>query len=291
MKRFLIITFSILGLFVLVLILVPILFKDEIKAKIDEELSKTLNATVVFDTDNFHLSLIRNFPNVTIGLEEFGIINKDPFAGEILFAVQQLDIEVNLKKVLIDKELSVEGIYLNQPIINLLGDAAGNVNWDIYISPEETVVEEEVTEESEMSFGIEQWRISDGDFVFSDAASGFTMELIGMNHSGSGDFTLTVFDMDTETEIDSVRIVFDGVHYLKNQSLGLDAVLNMDLDQMRFTLKENEARINDFTMGFDGFSPCPKGGMTWTSRLRLGITASRVFCRLYPPCLWKDLRI
>ena len=208
MKKVLIVLFSLVGLLVLAIILIPVFFKDEIKARIDEELNKTLNATVVFDTDNFHLSLIRNFPNVTIGLEEFGIINREPFAGEILFAVDRLDIEVNLKKVLIDKEISVEGIYLRQPIINLLGDAEGNVNWDIYIAPEDTVAAEEVAEEGEVNFRIEEWRITDGDFVFSDAASGFTMELIGMDHSGTGDFTLTVFDMDTQTEIDAVKIVF-----------------------------------------------------------------------------------
>ena len=120
MKKFLIIIATILGFIVLVLAVIPVFFKDDIKAKIDEELSKTLDATVVFDADNFHITFFRNFPNITIGLEDFGIINHAPFEGEVLFALKNLGIEINVKRILLDGEISIEGIYLEEPIINLL---------------------------------------------------------------------------------------------------------------------------------------------------------------------------
>jgi len=264
MKKFLIVIASLIGFIIIALALIPVFFKDDIKAMIDEELNKMLNATVVFDSDNFHLTLFKNFPNVTVGMEDFGIINRAPFDGEILFAVERLDVEVNVKKILFDDAISIEGIYLNDPIINLLADEDGNANWDIYIAPiateEVEEVEEETTEGEEMSFGIEKWEINNAYIVYSDATIPFLAEIRGLNHSGTGDFTLTVFDLTTQTEIDSVLIVFDGVRYLRHQRVGFDMTLNMDLDAFRFTFKENEVRVNDFKLGFDGWFAMPEDG-------------------------------
>jgi hypothetical protein len=52
------------GLLVLILaaaFIVPIVFKDDIKAAIDKELAKSVNADVVFDVDKFSLSLFQQF--------------------------------------------------------------------------------------------------------------------------------------------------------------------------------------------------------------------------------------
>ena len=262
MKKILIILFSLIGLIVLAGLIVPVLFKDDIKAKIDAELNTMLNATVVFDTDKFHISVFRNFPNVTVGLEDFGIINNAPFEGEILFAVERFDIVVNLKKILIDGEYAVEGISLNHPEINILVNEDGAANYDIYIA-EETVEEEEVVKEEpteDLQFSIEKWEIINANIVYSDATIPFDAEFRGLNHSGSGDFTLTVFDLETETRIDSALMVFDGVPYLRNQAVAMDIILGMDLDASKYTFKDNTVSVNDFAMGFDGWFAMPEDG-------------------------------
>jgi len=264
MKKILIGLAIFVGLFFSAAIVLPMIYKDDIKALIDKELEKTLNATVVFDTDNFHMSLIKHFPDVTIGVENFGIINKAPFEGEILFAVERFDVVVNLKKILIDNEMTIEGIYLDGPVINLIVDEHGNMNWDVYIAPEETEeteMAEEISDASEpVQFGIEKWEITNADFVFRDASIPVNVELKGMNHSGSGDFNLTLFDLTTHTLIDSALIVYDGTPYINNKELELDAVLNMDLDNFKFTFKENELRLNQFKLGFDGWFAMPGEG-------------------------------
>jgi len=260
MKKILIIIAAVLGFIVLALAIIPVFFKDDIKAKIDEELSKTLDATVVFDPDNFHVTFFSNFPNITIGLRDFGIVNRAPFEGEVLFAVKDLDVEVNVKRILIDGEISVEGIYLEEPIINLLVKKDGRANWDIYIDSGEDAPAEEAIGEEEMSFGIERWEIINGIFFYDDASIPVTAEIRGLNHSGSGDFTLTVFDIETHTTIDTVYVEFDGTTYLKNKMVSLDAVMNLDLDAFKFTFRENEVRVNDFKLGFDGWFAMPDEG-------------------------------
>ena len=44
-------------------VIVPVLFKDDIKAAIDKEVASSVNADVIFDVDDFGLTLFKNFPN------------------------------------------------------------------------------------------------------------------------------------------------------------------------------------------------------------------------------------
>ena len=72
------------GLLLLILasaIILPIVFKDDIKAAIDKELAKSVNADVMFDADNFSLSFFKHFPNVTAELKDLGVFNRAPFVG------------------------------------------------------------------------------------------------------------------------------------------------------------------------------------------------------------------
>ena len=78
----------------------PIVFKDNIKAAIDKAIAKNVNADVVFDVNNFSLSVFRHFPNITAEIKELGVFNRAPFEGEHLFVVNRIEIEVNLKDVL-----------------------------------------------------------------------------------------------------------------------------------------------------------------------------------------------
>ena len=83
------------GLFVLVIVAavaIPIIFKDDIKQAIEEEIEKNVNADVFFNADLFDITLFRNFPNLTVSLGEFGVINRAPFEGQILLAVQKFEV-------------------------------------------------------------------------------------------------------------------------------------------------------------------------------------------------------
>ena len=79
MKKFLIIIASIFVLIIAAAFIVPAVFKDDIKAVVDDALAESVNADIVWDTEDFSLSLFRNFPNVTAGLNNFGVINRAPF--------------------------------------------------------------------------------------------------------------------------------------------------------------------------------------------------------------------
>ncbi|MDZ7648732.1 MAG: hypothetical protein U5K54_16995 [Cytophagales bacterium] len=90
----------IVGVGVAAAFILPIVFKDDIKVAIDKEIAKNINADVLFDVDKFDLTIFKNFPNITAEVKDLGVFNR-PFEGVPLFIVDEVDVEINLKDILI----------------------------------------------------------------------------------------------------------------------------------------------------------------------------------------------
>jgi uncharacterized protein involved in outer membrane biogenesis len=95
-----------------------------------------------------------------------------------------------------------------RPVINVKVLQDGRANYDIAMPSTDTAA---VAEESgDFSFGIDHWEIVDGDVTYDDKSLPFLMEIKGLNHSGSGDFTQDVFDLTTKTIADTLNVTYDG---------------------------------------------------------------------------------
>lgn len=235
----------------LLAVLIPILFKDKIKEIIVEEFEKNTEATVYFDVDEFSLSLIKNFPDFTVGLGDFGVVGKGVFEGDTLVSIKELEARVNLSDVLFGESISIKGIYLDEPSFMIISLADGSANYDIAKASEEvqTAVEEEA---GSVSFGIKSFSINDGEFVYFDQGLEFIMDMSGVNLKGKGDFAEDIFDLISTGSIDGVTVNYGGTEYLTEKSLDLDLVMSMDLPNSTYTFKENEFSINEFPLHLDG---------------------------------------
>ena len=245
-----------LGIFVIVIvaaaIIIPIAFKDDIKQAIDKELAKSINADVIFDVNNFSLTVFRNFPNITVEVKELGVFNRAPFEGIHLFVVERFDVEVNLKDVIFGNQLRIKGITLVHPQISIKVLKDGKANYDIAI-PSTDTVKRAADEPSKFSFGIDHWEIDNGELIYDDASLPFYTSLKGLNHSGSGDFNDQAFDLKTKTVVDSVTIAYGGSEYFSNKRVEIDATIGISEAYAKYTFKENSAKLNDFAMSFDGW--------------------------------------
>ena len=248
LKWFLVILGILVLLFLAVAIIVPAVFKDDIKAMLEKEVAKSVNADVVFE--DFNLSFFSNFPNVTAGLENLGVMNREPFAGEMLFATEKFEVEVNLLDMLLSDALQVKGISLIRPVVNVKVLKDGRANYDIAMPSADTTTSEEP---GEFSFGIDHWEIVDGDVSYDDQSLGMILTLKGLDHNGSGDFTQDVFDMSTKTIADSVTTSFEGVEYLTSKKVEVDATLNISEEYSKYTFKNNTAKVNEFAMHIEGW--------------------------------------
>lgn len=256
MKKALIITGSIIGVLLLLLILIPVFFKDQIFRKVDEQLAKTVNAEVNYDSDDIGLSLLRNFPNATASLADFSIVGREPFAGDTLLATRRFEIVIDLFSLFSGEQMEIKAIELENPLIQILVLEDGRANYDIAI--EDETLSEEDTAETEFNIGIDHWEINNGRLVYEDRSIPVRIVLEDVKHTGNGDFTQDIFDMDTYTLAQHGYLTFDGVEYVTNKRLEADVEMEMNLPEMRFTFKENTAKLNDFAIHFDGYIAMPE---------------------------------
>lgn len=241
------------GLIILAAILIPVFFKDHIRAAIDAELEKSLTATVFYDVDDFSVSLLRSFPNLSVRMSEFGIKGEGVFESDTLAAVKNFELTVDLSSLFGD--VSVNKIQIDEPRIMVMVLEDGTANYDIAV-PSEEIANEEVPDEgeaSDMAIKIDRWEINNAEVVYYDQSMAFYTTISGFFHSGSGNLRSDVFEMVTKTTAEAISLGFEGTEYLSNKSLDADIIMNMDMANMKFDFAENRVTVNDFGFGFDGF--------------------------------------
>ncbi len=265
MKKFLIIIGVVFVVLITAIIVLPIIFKDDIRKALDDTMAENLNAKVYYDIDGFSISLIKNFPDLTVSMSDFGVAGIDDFENDTLVAVEEFLVTVDLMSAISGDQIIVKEILLDEPQIRVLVLEDGRANYDIAKESEEVTeepdnVEEKETptsEDGEVNVGIEKWLIRNADLAYIDQSMNFYTNIKGLTHQGSGDFTLDVFDLTTKTTVESASLGFEAVEYVSNKSLALDITLNMNLTEMKFTFKENSIAVNNFAMQADGFVSMP----------------------------------
>lgn len=240
-----------LGVLIIAILLIPVFFKDKIKELVISEFEKSTEAELYFG--DFSLSLLKNFPDFTLGLSDMGIIGKGLFEGDTLMSVGNLSASVDLNEVLFGETISLKSIRLTKPNITIISLADGSANYDIAKASEETQVEPAEEEAAAVSFGIKSFSIEDGDFVYYDQGIAYFMQLANINIEGSGDFEADIFDLITKGRLDLVDMNYGGTDYVTDKSVDMDVVLSMDLPNSKYTFKENELSINSFPLKVDGF--------------------------------------
>lgn len=258
MKKALYITLGVIFFLLISAVAVPFLFKDQIIQRINRELDNSLNAQVYYDPDEISISLLRHFPNVSATIGDFGIVGKDEFAADTLIQVDELDLAFNLKSIIFDDTPSLTALSLigGDLYIKVLED--GTANYDI-VKEDST----QSTEASESSFqlGIESIELDKVNLIYDDRQMQFAMALAEISAKGSGDFTLDVYDLPLQVEATIADLAYEGVHYLTNKKFEGETTLQVDLNQMKFTLTEGTFGLNDFYFGLDGYLALPEDGM------------------------------
>jgi hypothetical protein len=249
--------FKWIGIVVLVIliaaIILPIVFKGKIIQAIKDGANENMNAKMEFSDAS--LSLLRNFPNLSLGIENLSIVNVAPFAGDTLIYAKDLHVVIDLLSVIGGDKLSIRKISADDPVMNFLVNKDGKANWDI--AKEDKSKPGKPSEPSQFKVDLQKYSVSNGKILYDDQPLGMRLQLLGVNHTGKGDFTRDLFTLSTKTVSEKASVVYGGVNYLSNAKADIDADLEMDMKNMKFTFKDNVARINDLELAFNGWLAMP----------------------------------
>lgn len=249
MKKFFKIFGIIIVLILALMVVVPYFFRDQIVARVKEEINKSVNAQV--DFSGFSLSLFRSFPDFNFRLSGLSVINNEPFAGDTLAYIPQLNLTIDLKSVFKGDEYIIKKVDLNNPVFNLLVTAEGAANWDIVPESEEAEATAE-EESSAMLIKLRQVTINDARLIYDDKSLVTYVLVEGLNHKLSGDFTADFTTLNTHTTIDEITVFYDEVKYLHRIDAELTTPVEADLKNFIFTFNNGDLRLNQFFLIFEG---------------------------------------
>jgi len=275
-----------LVLFIGFIFLIPVLFKDQLKAKVEKVASEQVLADVKFG--DFDISILRNFPKLTVQLENISVINREPFLGDTLLAAKNFEIALNFMSVFKDK-VEIYSISADNPFINVHVLKDGRASYDIYKATTDTT---EITKTDTAAFeiGLEKWNIKDGRIRYQDDTLKVIAIIDGLNHEGSGNITTDKYDLSTNTTIKDLYINFEKVAYIDHRPLSADATLEMDMKNMKFTFKDNEFKLNDLPLKMSGWLSMPENTTSILMDLNFSTpqTDFKSLLSLIPPVFLKD---
>tara|TARA_R110002073_G_scaffold8207_1_gene45563 strand:+ start:14007 stop:16583 length:2577 start_codon:yes stop_codon:yes gene_type:complete len=242
--------FGITLLLIILLATAPYLFKNKIKQMVESSINKNINATVSFE--NLDLSFFRSFPKADLIIKNTRVLNKAPFEGDTLFYADELHLKMKITEVFksADETIEVSSISVANSDVNIIINKEGLTNYDIAIKNESS--DNSASQKSSFSLGIQDYTIDNLNFVYYDESSEIKMTVDNISHKGKGNFEKSILDLDTHTTA-LVSLNMSGVNYMNNISLSLDAIIGIDIQNSKYTFKENKGLVNQLPLEFDGF--------------------------------------
>lgn len=250
MKKALKITGIVLLVIIIILVAAPFVFEAQLTEMVKKSINKNVNATVEFS--DLDLTLFRSFPQATLVLNDVSVINKAPFEGDTLAVTEELLLQMSIKELFkgSDKPKKIDELKLNNAYVNIKIDSLGNNNYDIAIVDSTATPGDSVS--NPFRLDLKHYEINNSRLKYVDEGQKLSLILEDLNHQGTGDFSLEQSELETSTN-SLVTFDYDGINYLNRNKLALEAVIQMDLEKMKYTFLENEAVINQLPLTFDGF--------------------------------------
>lgn len=249
--------FSIAILLVLLLgslLILPYLFKDEIVAQVKTAANENLNAKVDFKDVN--VSFFRHFPRLSVGLEGLEVMGMEEFEGVKLVQCERLDVAVNLWSAIFGDAVEINGLYLQRPILKVYVLSNGKANYDI-TKPDDSA-KTTTTSESGGKIKLDHYAINDGSLYYDDRSLGMEVEIDGLDHEGSGELYNDLYDLAMETHAGALSVNYGGIQYLRNARTDWTTTLSADMKNMKFTLQNNNLKVNDLRLLLDGWVQMPE---------------------------------
>ena len=248
MKKFLKIFAIVFALLFAVLIIIPFAFKGKILDLVKTQINKSVNAEVTFNND-ISLSIIKSFPNFTLGIDDFQIIGRDTFQNDTFAQIKSLELKMDLMSVISGTNIEIKQIHFDEPTIHIKVLKDGRANYDL-VYPDSI---ETIEETPPYKIALKNLEINKGNLIYDDKSIDFYLGLNGIENETQGDFTLSKFLLETNTTVNKTDMRYGDLTLLSKIKTEINTILDMDLNEMRFGIKENETFLNNIKINADGW--------------------------------------
>ena len=269
----------------LVLIILPFIFKGKIIEFVKYEINQTVNARVDFDRPG--LNFFKSFPNASVSLKNLTVIGIDEFEIDTLFFAKSISATINLKSLFGNSGYEIKKIIANRACIYAHILESGKVNWDIMKDDTETNTEEP----SAFKFLMNEVVFRNSNLYFDDDSSNIKVVMQNINLILSGDMTADEAHIKTDFTVDSLSFIMDNFPYLSKANAKAKMAIDANWNDMKFTFAENNLQLNEIKANLDGWISYPdEETMEMDIRLNAPETQFKDILSLIPVFYTKDFK-
>ncbi|GHT18783.1 membrane protein [Bacteroidia bacterium] len=232
------------------LLIAPFAFKGKIMQVVKNQINENVEANVAFD--DVSLSFIRNFPNVSVALDNLCVAGRDSFALDTLVRARNINVVVNLKSLFGNSGYEIKRLILNNVDLYAHVLPSGKANWDIMKSDS---AKTETPDTAALAFNLQlkNVELNHSNITYNDEQGAMKALLREVNFSTSGDFTADSSLLKTRLAIDKLTFTMNKIDYLSDANIDIRADINANLNKMIFKLSKNHTKINAIELALNGW--------------------------------------
>ena len=268
-----------------ILIILPFAFKGKIVGAVEEAANKNLNAKVSFNHD-LSLSLIRNFPNLSVGIDDVKIVGIDSFQHDTLLNAKNIRIVLDIQSIMSGETMNINKIYLNDTRAKIVFLKSGAANFDIAKTDTSAVID--TTKSAPLSLNINQLKLDNAHIEYMDYSLDFKFVADAMNLTSKGDFKQDVFTLLNDLSIERTTMTFAGMDLLSNAKVSGNTGIDMDLNKMKFGFADNQFQINELPLKAKGWVELREKDMNMDIDIAAPTSEFKSFLSVVPGCYTKD---
>lgn len=227
----------------------PMVFKGKIDAIVKKEANGMLRAK--FDFEDLDISLLRHFPNASVELKGLTLIGIDQFSGDTLLSAPRISVVVDVMSLFGDEGFEVTKVILSEPSLRAHKLADGTANWDVMKTEDDTAQANE--KPSSFRLSIEDVRMNDATIRYVDDTAKIVFATSPADLRMRGNLSALQTDLTVKLTAEQMYLRSRGVTLLHDANAQLNAVVNADLANNKFTFSNNILRLNEIELSLDGW--------------------------------------
>lgn len=248
MKKFLRIAAIFVAVIIVLLFLVPVLFKDRLLALAKKEINNTIEAKAEFSDAT--VSFFRHFPKLSLELDNLSISGIPGFEMDTLLVTKHAGVSLNLLSIIKGDNIKVSSIIFDSPRVYATVNKQGKANWDI-VKTDST--QTDTTASKPFRLELNRYELNNAYIKYIDSAGGMETEIRNLTHSGSGNFNQDQFVLKTSTRAEGVSFSNAGIPWLSKANVSLDADVDIDNKTNKYSFSTGDILVNELPLSAKGY--------------------------------------
>ena len=272
-----------LGAIIALLFILPFLFKGKIVTAVREAANNNLNAKVSFN-DDISLSLLRNFPNLSLGIQDVKVVGVDSFAQDTLIDAKSIRLVLDLASVWKGETVVIRKIAINDARAQVIFLKSGAANFDLAKTDTTAGTRPQDTAAAPVAIKINDLSIENTRLHYVDHSLDFKITSNGLNWHANGDFADEIFTLKNDLLIDQFTMSYGGMTMLSKAKIDANTNIDIDLKKMRFGFADNQFQINDLPLIAKGWIEMREKDMDMDIDVRTPNSDFKSFLSVVPGC-------